>query len=260
LSLSWARPIQSTPHSPISSRYILMLSTHLRLGLTIDLFPSRFPPITYARIITSSGILRRVAIVRTDVSEERSASIIRVTTIDELRTRLAVTRNRCMEFFTVTAEKTSNLTTYTESSSPAFAMHAPPTSSFSTWSFSLAKITNHAAPRYAVFLHPPVTSSALGRNIFLSTLFSNIRDPCFSLNARDQVSHPYRNTGKIIVIYVPIVKFFERGRHNVHPFISFMAFKLDIHWPVRLLLMKVFCVTTQRNFLRWFRTLRSWRQ
>jgi hypothetical protein len=34
----------------------------------------------------SSGMLRRVALVRTDVSEERIASIIRVTTIDELRT------------------------------------------------------------------------------------------------------------------------------------------------------------------------------
>jgi hypothetical protein len=32
----------------------------------------------------SSGILRRVAFVRTDVSEERSASIIRLTRISEL--------------------------------------------------------------------------------------------------------------------------------------------------------------------------------
>jgi hypothetical protein len=41
----------------------------------------------------SSGILRRVALVRIDVSEERSASITRVTGTDELRT-LAVTSNR----------------------------------------------------------------------------------------------------------------------------------------------------------------------
>jgi hypothetical protein len=38
-----------------------------------------------------SGILRRVALVRTDVSEELSASIIRVTRIGELGTTLAVT-------------------------------------------------------------------------------------------------------------------------------------------------------------------------
>jgi hypothetical protein len=41
----------------------------------------------------SSGMLRHVALVRTGVSEELSASIIIVTRIDELRT-LAVTRNR----------------------------------------------------------------------------------------------------------------------------------------------------------------------
>jgi demethoxyubiquinone hydroxylase (CLK1/Coq7/Cat5 family) len=35
----------------------------------------------------SSGMLRRVALVRTDVSEERVASIIRVTRIGELGTR-----------------------------------------------------------------------------------------------------------------------------------------------------------------------------
>jgi hypothetical protein len=39
-------------------------------------------------------MLRRVAIVRTDVSEELSASIIRVTKIGELGTTLAVTSNR----------------------------------------------------------------------------------------------------------------------------------------------------------------------
>jgi hypothetical protein len=42
----------------------------------------------------SSGKSRRVALVRNDVSEERSASIIRVTRIGELGTTLAVTTNR----------------------------------------------------------------------------------------------------------------------------------------------------------------------
>jgi hypothetical protein len=41
-------------------------------------------------------MLRRVALVRTDVSEELSASIIRVTRIGELGTTLAVTNNRRM--------------------------------------------------------------------------------------------------------------------------------------------------------------------
>jgi hypothetical protein len=40
-------------------------------------------------------MLRRVVLVRTDVSEERSASFIRVTRIVGLETTVAVTRKRC---------------------------------------------------------------------------------------------------------------------------------------------------------------------
>jgi hypothetical protein len=43
--------------------------------------------------MVSSGMLRRVALVRTDVWEELSASFIRVTGIDELGSTLAVTSN-----------------------------------------------------------------------------------------------------------------------------------------------------------------------
>jgi hypothetical protein len=53
--------------------------------------------------MASSGMLRRVAFVRTDVSEECNASIIRVTRIGELGKTLAVTSNRStlkeMHFF-----------------------------------------------------------------------------------------------------------------------------------------------------------------
>jgi hypothetical protein len=45
--------------------------------------------------MVSSGMLCRVALVKTDVSAELSASIIRVTKISELGT-LAITSNRCM--------------------------------------------------------------------------------------------------------------------------------------------------------------------
>jgi hypothetical protein len=41
--------------------------------------------------MASCGILRCVALVRTDVSEKLSASIIRVTRIGDLETMLAVT-------------------------------------------------------------------------------------------------------------------------------------------------------------------------
>jgi hypothetical protein len=65
--------------------------------------------------MASSGILRRVALVRTDVSEELSASIIRVTVNEvppkrrDLLEPHGLTSQKT-PFFIVTAVKTSNLT------------------------------------------------------------------------------------------------------------------------------------------------------
>jgi hypothetical protein len=57
---------------------------------------------------------------------------------------------------------------------------------YKSWSSSLCS-----------FLQSPVTSPLLGPNIFLSALLSHTLSLCYSLQARDQVSHPYRTTGKI---------------------------------------------------------------
>ena len=46
------------------------------------------------------------------------------------------------------------------------------------------------------FLHSPVTLSIWGPNILLNTLFSNTLSVRSSLNVSDQVSHPYKTTGK----------------------------------------------------------------
>ena len=50
------------------------------------------------------------------------------------------------------------------------------------------------------FLHSPVTSSLLSSNIFLSVLFAKTLSLRSSLSVSDQVSHPYKTTGKIIVL------------------------------------------------------------
>src|SRR5215468_10498431 len=58
-------------------------------------------------------------------------------------------------------------------------------------------------------LHSPVASSLLGPNILLSTLFSNTLSLCSSLSVRDQVSHPYKTTGKTTVLYTLIFVFLD---------------------------------------------------
>ena len=52
------------------------------------------------------------------------------------------------------------------------------------------------------FLHSPVTSSLLGPNILLNTIFSNNLRFLPSLYVSDQASHPYKTTVKIIVLYI----------------------------------------------------------
>jgi hypothetical protein len=57
--------------------------------------------------------------------------------------------------------------------------------------------------------HSPVASSLLGPNILLSTLFSNTLSLCSSLSVRDQVSQPYKTTGKTTVLYTLIFVFLD---------------------------------------------------
>ena len=54
LSLSWASPIQSIYPHPTSWRSILILSTHLYLGLPSGLLPSGFPTKTLYTPLSSS--------------------------------------------------------------------------------------------------------------------------------------------------------------------------------------------------------------
>jgi hypothetical protein len=46
-------------------------------------------------------------------------------------------------------------------------------------------------------LYSPVTSSLIGPNTFLNTVLSNTLNLYSSLNLNNQVSHPYKTTGKI---------------------------------------------------------------
>ena len=146
LSLSWASPIQSIYPHPTSWRSILILSTHLRLGLPSGLFPSGFPTKTLYTPLSSP---------------------IRATCPNHLILLDFITRAILGEGYK---------------------------------SFS---------PSFCSLLHSPVTSSLLGPNILLNTMFSNTLSFLSSCNVRDQASHPYKTTGKIIVLYILIFKFLD---------------------------------------------------
>ena len=142
LSLSWASPIQSIYPHPTSWRSILILSTHLRLGLPIGLFPSGFPTKTLHTPLPSP---------------------IRATCPAHLILLDFITR-------TILSEE------------------------YKSFSPSLCNL-----------LHSPVTSSLLGPNILLNTMLSNTLSYLSSGNVNDQVSHPYKTTGKILIVIMSLI-------------------------------------------------------
>jgi hypothetical protein len=60
------------------------------------------------------------------------------------------------------------------------------------------------------FLQPPIILSLLGPNILIRNLYSKTLSLCSYLNIRDQVSHSYKTTGKIIVLYIVIFTIFRQ--------------------------------------------------
>jgi hypothetical protein len=61
------------------------------------------------------------------------------------------------------------------------------------------------------FLQSPIISFLSGSNVLLNTLFSNTPSLCSSLNMRDQVSHPYKTTGKIMILGIVFFIFLDSG-------------------------------------------------
>ena len=72
--------------------------------------------------------------------------------------------------------------------------------------------------------HSPFISSFLGPNILLNTMFSNTLSLLSFRNTSDQVSHPYKTTGKIIVLYILIFKFWDSlFKHCNFPLIDYKS-------------------------------------
>jgi hypothetical protein len=72
---------------------LYFLKSYVVLNLFLKQSSVMVAKVDKARGMPSSGMLRRVVLVRTDVSEELSTSIIRVTRIGDLRT-LAINSKR----------------------------------------------------------------------------------------------------------------------------------------------------------------------
>ena len=143
LSLSWASQIQSIYPHPTSWRSILILSTHLCLGLLSGLLPSCFP-------------------------------------IKNLYTPLSLPKRATCPAHLILLD---------------FITHTILDEEYKSFSSPLCNL-----------LHSPVTSTLLGPNILLNTMFSNTFSFLSSRNVNDQVSHPYKTTGKITVLYILIFK------------------------------------------------------
>jgi hypothetical protein len=94
-------------------------------------------------------------------------------------------------------------------------LHTPPipcsSTCFSNYTWRRVQITKFIIMQFSPLSHhliPPWPK------ILLSTLFSNTFSLCSSLNVRNKVSHPYRTTGKIIVLCILIFKFFDSNRED----------------------------------------------
>jgi fucose permease len=75
----------------------------------------------------------------------------------------------------------------------------------------MANNTGYEVPSLGSFLQPPNIPSLFGPNILLNSLFSYrpALSLCSCLNVRDQVSHPYKTTGKILVLCILIFTFLD---------------------------------------------------
>ena len=109
--------------------------------------------------------------------------------------------------------------------------------------------TDHKVPHCAcTLLQSPVTSSVLGQNIFLRTLFSNTP----SLYVRDQVSHPYK-IGTIIIRFfifwgVPQRRFVEGYRRfgvTYQPYLQ-NSWRWDMCWVETSISTSLCCETSQK--------------
>ena len=95
--------------------------------------------------------------------------------------------------------------------SPPYVLRAPPIlfSSIVSPELYLESSTDQEVPQYVAFSIPCYLVPQ-GSNILLSTLFPNTLILRSSISVSDIVSHPYKTTGKIIVLYILVLILLDR--------------------------------------------------
>jgi hypothetical protein len=108
------------------------------------------------------------------------------------------------------------------------------------------------------FLYSPVTSSLLGSYIPSTPYSQKILSPRSSLNANDQVSHPYITMGKIMVLHILIFKIFgqKTGRQNIlHRMIASIAW---LQSALNFILNRILIVKFVPKYLNTVSTWITW--
>jgi hypothetical protein len=96
---------------------------------------------------------------------------------------------------------------------PLLPIHATTHNSFfSTWLFYLY-LAKRIITKFLVMQFSP-TSHHFAPLPSQYPLFSNTLTVCFSLNIRDQVSPPYRTTGKITILCILVFTFLDSRRED----------------------------------------------
>jgi hypothetical protein len=100
----------------------------------------------------------------------------------------------------------------------------------------ILRSTNHEALHYALFSSLLLLPSSLAEYLLKHPVLEHPQH-AFSLNVRDQVSHPYKTTGKIIVLYI-LTFFFLDSRQEHERFCT----KCYQSFPEFLLLFMSSCM------------------
>jgi hypothetical protein len=106
-------------------------------------------------------------------------------------------------------------TTYTRSSSPYSCympcLSHPPRLNYSNYTWRTVQIMKLFVTQFSPFSCHLISLRSKNPP---QHCFQTPPSLCSSLNVRDQVSYPYRTTGKIIVLHILIFKFFDSNRED----------------------------------------------